>query len=414
MKNGWTGGQYSLFRVGLGAYLCLRFARLVPWGGEVFSNQGVLPEFATSPLIHVFPNIFAVCDAPAFITGFLCAAAILSLCLAAGVADRAAAIALWYISACLFGRNPLISNPSLPYIGWLLLAHACLPPGPFGSWRARRRINPGGDWQFPGWVFASAWVVMSLGYFYSGITKLASPSWINGNAIHHVLRNPLARPTFLRDIVLALPPFALAIGTWSALVFELAFAPLAIVRRMRPIVWSVMLAMHFGLMFLIDFAELSLGMILLHMFTFDPAWIARAKAGLVDKIFYDGYCGLCHTVVRFVLAEDRFNPSLFRFAPLGGETFKSAIPQDQRERLPDSVVVLTEDGRILCRSRAILYILARLGGLWRLLTWVVAPVPWILMDWVYDVVAGLRHRIFARPADACPLLEPVYRERFMP
>ena len=43
MSNGWTGGQYSRFRLVLGLYLCVHFVHLVPWGAELFSRAGVLP-----------------------------------------------------------------------------------------------------------------------------------------------------------------------------------------------------------------------------------------------------------------------------------------------------------------------------------------------------------------------------------
>ncbi len=58
--------------------------------------------------------------------------------------------------------------------------------------------------------------------------------------------------------------------------FELLFAPLALSRRLRPFLWAGMLAMHLGLMALIDFADLSFGMVILHLFTFDPGWIRPA------------------------------------------------------------------------------------------------------------------------------------------
>jgi hypothetical protein len=31
MRNGWTGGQYSLFRAVFGIYLLVHFAQLTPW-----------------------------------------------------------------------------------------------------------------------------------------------------------------------------------------------------------------------------------------------------------------------------------------------------------------------------------------------------------------------------------------------
>src|SRR5262249_46384594 len=144
MKNGWTGGQYSVFRPLFGLYLCIHFADLVPWGSELFSNQGVLPQTSDSPLIHLFPNVLALWDGPTVVTALLGLAAGLSVLFAIGLYDRMAALLLWYIAACLFGRDPLISNPGLPYVGWLLLAHVFLPPAPYGSWAARGRADPDG------------------------------------------------------------------------------------------------------------------------------------------------------------------------------------------------------------------------------------------------------------------------------
>src|SRR5437868_4542403 len=118
MNNGWTGGQYSLFRAIFGTYLLVHFVHLVPWGAELFSSNGVLPEAGDSPIIRFvsyFPNVLALWDGPAFVTGLLVVAAGLSVLLVIGRYDRGAAVALWYVWACLFGRNPLIANPGLPY-----------------------------------------------------------------------------------------------------------------------------------------------------------------------------------------------------------------------------------------------------------------------------------------------------------
>jgi hypothetical protein len=133
MANGWSGGQYSIYRVVLGTYLFLHFMALIPWGREMFSAEGVLADRTASPLIHLFPNLLARWDSPFVISTMLVLGAALSVLLAAGVRDRWAAVGVWYALACLFGRNPLIANPSLPFIGWLLLAHAVLPRAPDGS-----------------------------------------------------------------------------------------------------------------------------------------------------------------------------------------------------------------------------------------------------------------------------------------
>ena len=90
---------------------------------------------------------------------------------------------------------------------------------------------------------------------------------------HMCSDNPLARPGAIRELLLSLPEWLLHVATWGVLGLELSFAPLALVRRLRPWLWLIMLLMHLGLIVVIDFADLSLGMVMLHLFTFDPGWV---------------------------------------------------------------------------------------------------------------------------------------------
>ena len=131
-----------------------------------------------------------------------------------------------------------------------------------------------------------------------------------------------------------------------------------------------------------------------------------------EVLFYDGGCGLCHRAVRFVMAADR--AERFRFAPLQGATFRQRVPEGARAGLPDSIVLLTSEGRVLTRSAATLHVLRRLGGPWRALAGLGGLVPRPPRDALYDFVAGIRHRLFARPADSCPLVPKELRSRFLP
>jgi predicted DCC family thiol-disulfide oxidoreductase YuxK len=132
---------------------------------------------------------------------------------------------------------------------------------------------------------------------------------------------------------------------------------------------------------------------------------------VVDRVFYDGHCGLCHGTVRWLVRADA-DGSRFHFAPLDSSTFRAAVPAPQRTALPDSFVVLTGDGRLLLRSEAVIHLLGRLGGVWRLMGAVLSWVPAPLRDAVYDGVARVRHKWFTRPPDVCPVVPPELRSRF--
>jgi predicted DCC family thiol-disulfide oxidoreductase YuxK len=131
-----------------------------------------------------------------------------------------------------------------------------------------------------------------------------------------------------------------------------------------------------------------------------------------ELLFYDGGCGFCHRSVRFVAAADRLGR--FRFAPLGGETFRRLVPAERVPDLPDSIVLRRADGALLVGSEATLHVLRRLGGGWRPVAALLALVPRPLRDAGYDFVARHRARWFARPPAACPLVPPHLRTRFAP
>jgi predicted DCC family thiol-disulfide oxidoreductase YuxK len=412
LMNGWTGGQYSLFRILLGCYLLQHIAFLLPWSADVFSSTGLVPDGAASPLLHLFPNVLAVADSPAVVAMLIVVGLALTLLFVIGFWDRWAALGIWYILACLMGRNPLASNPALAFIGWILLAHAFLPIAPYGSYSARGRIDPDGGWRLPREIFAAGWILMALAYSHTGYLKLISQSWVDGSALARALDSPLARPTFLRAWLLGMPAPALQFATWATAIAALGFAPFSLMRRLRPLLWIVMLALQLSLLAILDVPDFVAGMVFLHLWTFDPAWVSARRSTAPDMLFYDGHCGLCHGTVRFVLAEER-SRSEWLFAPLDSEAASAAFSVEERRRLPDSVAVRTARGDILTRSRAVLYILASLGGYWRVAAALGRVVPRAAADVVYDAVAAVRYRIFGRTLDACPVMPAGLRSRFL-
>ncbi|HJY77741.1 MAG TPA: DCC1-like thiol-disulfide oxidoreductase family protein [Burkholderiales bacterium] len=398
MTNQWTGGQYAIFRFLLGAYLAIHFTHLLPWGGELFSSAGMLANAHASPLLELFPSVLRLYDAPWVVSCLLALGTLAGMALAVGTHDRVAAVVAWYVLACLFTRDPLIANPGLPYLGWMLLAHVVMP-------------KPALDWKMPRPIYFAAWAVLALSYSYSGYTKLLSPSWVAGDTLAFVLQNPLARDYFLREWALALPESALRLVTWAILYVELFFALLVLSRRVRPVAWATMLTAQFGFLFLLNFPDLTTPMLLFHLLTFDPAWLKARRAAATETIFYDGTCGFCHRVVRFTLAE---NPDArFQFAPLQGAHFAAALSDKVRAALPDSFVVVTEDGLVLLKSEAVIHLLQRLGGLWLPAAWLLASLPRALRDAGYDIVGRARQRLYRRPASLCPIVTPALRRRFI-
>jgi hypothetical protein len=272
----------AVARMTLGAYLLVHYLVLLPYAAETFGPGGVMPNVALNP---AYPHGFTLLgwvDRPGAATLLVAVLAAVSLAYLAGFYTRTAAVLLFLGSHQLFHRNQLTLNPSLPCLGFLLLAHALFPDNPplsVDRWLARRRALPEDGDRLPRDLLRVLWIVMAVAYTYSGVTKLASPSWRSGHALSLLLASALARDTELVQWVEALPGWSLAALTWGALLAELLFAPLSLHRRLRPLAWIAMMIMHAGIVLLLDFADISLGMMAFQLFTFDPRWLAPTHSG---------------------------------------------------------------------------------------------------------------------------------------
>lgn len=392
--------QFAAFRIIFGMYLTIHFVGLFPYAAELFSREGVLPDPRLNLTFAYFPSPFHFWDSGAFARFFVGALAALSLAFTIGFARPAAAFLLWFGWAALFNRNNLIANPSIPYVGFLLLACALIPAGEPFSFRARRN-----DWRLPDALFRAAWFLLAAGYTISGLAKLSSPSWLDGTAMAHIVNNPLARPGFVRDLFNALDLSAIA--TWSSLALEISFFFLCIHSRLRFFAWTAMIGMHLGILLMIDFADLTLGMLMIHLFTFDPRWFPARNGKNI--VLYDGVCGFCSRSVQFFSKEDRAKSLLF--APLQGET---AAELRLRHGFADDLdtIIYIRNEKAFQRSAAVFAILHDLGGFWRVCSWL-RLIPRPIRDFGYRILAAHRYRWFGK-LDTCPLPDPEIRSRFLP
>jgi predicted DCC family thiol-disulfide oxidoreductase YuxK len=410
-ENGWTGGQFSFFRIIFGTYLIVHFCDLIPWSSEIFSSQGMLADGSLSPLIHIFPNIFLLNDSPLFVqlvimTGLLC-----SVMFTLGYQTKAMVIWIAFVLACLFGRNPLIANPALPYVGFMLLCIAFIPKAPYGSLAAKGLSDMGRQWVMPKDVFLAAWIILAATYSYSGYTKILSPSWLAGDNINFVLNNPLARDYFFRDFLLSLPPIFLKLLTWAVLVIELFFAPLALFTKLRPILWGLMALIQLGFALCLNFLDLTAAMIIFHLFTFNPAWI-KPKSGFGKMtLYYDGECGFCHRVIRFLLAEDK--KDIISFSPLQGQHIKTKFSQSERDAFPDSIVLVTENRTVFLKSSAVCTMLISMGGFWRIIGHLLSFIPQAIRDITYTGIGKIRKSLVKKPDGLCPLVDKELRAKFL-
>lgn len=128
-------------------------------------------------------------------------------------------------------------------------------------------------------------------------------------------------------------------------------------------------------------------------------------------LLYDGVCGLCNRLVRFVLKHDR--QAHFRFASLQSVYAARILqPHDLDRNDLDTVYLVQESGTLLVRSDAVISVLRELGGFRAAVAVALRILPKSLRDRGYRVVARRRYRVFGK-YESCPLPEAKYRDRFL-
>ncbi len=128
-------------------------------------------------------------------------------------------------------------------------------------------------------------------------------------------------------------------------------------------------------------------------------------------LLYDGVCGLCNRLVRFVLKHDR--QAHFRFASLQSVYAARILqPHDLDSNDLDTVYLVQESGTLLVRSDAVISVLRELGGFRAAVAVALRILPKSLRDRGYRVVARRRYRVFGK-YESCPLPEAKYRDRFL-
>jgi predicted DCC family thiol-disulfide oxidoreductase YuxK len=131
-------------------------------------------------------------------------------------------------------------------------------------------------------------------------------------------------------------------------------------------------------------------------------------------VLYDGVCGLCNRLVQFLLKRDTHDR--FRFASLQSDFTAQVLRRHGLDPADlDTVYVIRDFGqtreRLLTRSDAVLFMLNRLGGIWRV-TALGRVLPRALRDLVYKLVARNRYRVFGKH-ESCMLPEPQHRQKFL-
>ena len=137
-------------------------------------------------------------------------------------------------------------------------------------------------------------------------------------------------------------------------------------------------------------------------------------AGSMDEpvkniVLFDGICNLCNGLVRFIIKRDKTEK--FKFASLQSEIGQQWLLRFGLAKNEFESFVLIEGDKYYLKSAAALKMLRELGGIWKAF-YVFILVPRPVRDFIYDVMAKSRYKIFGKK-NTCMIPTPELKGRFL-
>lgn len=243
------GRLCAVLRIGLAILALIHFAVLYPDLATFFTDDGVLPLAAARQVAspYAWSLLYYVPQTPAAVEVCFWLAVLSAAALLVGLVPRLAAFALFLWLVSFQNRNPLINDGEDALLRVLIFLSIFLPLG--HCWAIlnvlRRRegtpeVNPKAHWPtspaggstsspgippgfaVPGWGRRLIQLEMAGMFFSAGLSKLGGHAWLQGTALYYVARlddffGKFPIPDWTVDW-----PAAVAVGTWSVLLIELA------------------------------------------------------------------------------------------------------------------------------------------------------------------------------------------------
>lgn len=126
-------------------------------------------------------------------------------------------------------------------------------------------------------------------------------------------------------------------------------------------------------------------------------------------ILFDGVCNLCNSSVNFIIDHDKKN--VFRFASLQSDAGQTLLKKFNLNVKDFNSIILVENDKFYERSSAVLKIVKKFPGLWKLLyLFIIIPPP--VRNFVYDIIADNRYKWFGKK-ESCRVPTPELKEKFL-
>ena len=258
--------HFQIFRILLGLFSCFYFVRFGYYAEFAIGKEGVIPSsrFPSLGIINLFSffgNSLGY-DVACYLAAFV------SLLFAFKLLFILASLFLWFSWSSITYQVPMYSCAYEGYLGYLFIASLLAEPTKLGPIISKELRYSGG-------------LVLGFAYLASALNKWnKSPGWVNGQVVEMLCNTRLMNSDLIASTCLSAPPWFLKTLTWGGLGMEFSFLFLFIIKRTRWLAFLLGSSMHLGTLIFMQIIDVSLAMLLMYVFIWDPSWTTRVLAKL--------------------------------------------------------------------------------------------------------------------------------------
>ncbi len=252
---------FYAWRSFFGLYFVYYAYKMFPYAEEIYGNSGIVPYLNFNWTYGYFPNIFSLAGSTQFVFMLHGLLILFGIMLAIGCLPRTSAFILWYLQTALYNRNVLTDDPSMAFVGLLLLT-LTLIPNQLTLFGDRKK-----DVLIPYFVFFMPVFIFCITFTVSGLDKMSSNLWLKGTALYHMIELGIARNNFIVHFLLThstvthffsyvavltqiicLPLFVFGYYRWSLFINFISFTVIFILLDLNQVIYGMLFFYSFFLL----------------------------------------------------------------------------------------------------------------------------------------------------------------------
>lgn len=249
----------SVFRIVFSSYFVWMHATLLVSIPVLFGEAGIPKDY----FLNYYKNSFlqSIYNLPdAFFITLMIINIFLAVYYAFGRSKRIAMFGCWLCMGLIFIRIPISRSIHIPYLGHMMLLSLFIPDP-----KSKKQFNIL-DYDFmPKDVRITAWILFGGTYLASAFFKIMTVEWQQGKALFYVFQDIMPRQNFFKTFISGQPLILGVIGYIVLLIEGLGWL-MMFNRKSRFIILTLSALFHCGILLSFRMGELSIGMLVFHVF----------------------------------------------------------------------------------------------------------------------------------------------------